>query len=116
MNLQTILYGQFTPPPAINIRRHTILYEGKNPPLPYKHKTPKPNTTDEFSNKMFELIQAHPGICVKEITETLKKAPSYIYRMRDILFEQNKIYGVRGKPIRRGGPVTTLLYARDHAG
>ena len=115
MNLQTILYGQFTPPPAVHVRRHSILHEPGKPYAGFIAKPPKPNQTEEFCDKMFDLIKAHPGICLKELNQTLKKAPSYLYRIRNELIEQGRVYGVRGKPPRRGGPVTTLLYARDYA-
>lgn len=113
MNLQTILYGQFTPPPAINIRRHTILHGSDRPYVGFVAKPPKQSELEELCAKMLDLVKAHPGICLKELNQTLNKASSYMYRVRNTLIEQGKVYGVRGRSPRRGGPTTTLLYAKE---
>jgi hypothetical protein len=115
MNLQTILYGQFTPPLASNVRRHSILHDPNRPYVGFVAKPPKPSELDDFCDRMFDLVKAHPGICLKELNQTLNKAPSFLYKIRNRLIEQGRVYGVRGKPPRRGGPVTTLLYVRDYA-
>lgn len=111
--LQTLLYGQFTPPLASKIRRHTILQEGNKPLPQFVPKAPRPNEQNVTADAMYEFIKANPGVCVSELKDMLNRAPSYIYRVRDILFDQNKIYGVRGKPKRHGGPKTTLFYVKD---
>lgn len=113
MMLQTILFGQFTPPPVGKIHRHTILQEGNKPIPRYVPKTPRPNEQMQSAEQMLEFIQENPGACARDIQDHLGRAVSYIYRIRDILISQNKIYGVRGKPIKRGGPKTTLFYAKD---
>ena len=113
MNLQTILYGQFTPPPVGKVRRHTILQDSSKPLPRYVPKTPRPNEQLKSAEKMLRFIRKNPGACARDIQEHLSRAISYVYRIRDILISQNKIYGVRGKPIKRGGPKTTLFYAKD---
>jgi hypothetical protein len=109
--LQTILYGQFTPPLVSKSRRHCILQDGHVPR--YVPKTARPNETLENAARMLALIENSPGMCVKELQEVMKHAPSYMYQLRDILFDQNKIYGVKGKPLKRGGPKSLLLYPKD---
>ena len=117
MDLQTILYGQFTPPPVVAVRRHSCWAE---PGKAYKNYTPPKKyayAVEDYQNmtsyKMIKLIEERPGICVKELCTELGRVPSYIYRIRDILLEQKKIITVRGKPPRRGGPVTSLFYIKE---
>lgn len=111
--LQTLLYGQFTPPLASKIRRHTILQEGNKPLPQFVPKAPRKNEQVQSADKMYEYIKENPGACTKDVQAYLGKAISYTYRIRDILINQNKIYGVRGKPKRHGGPKTTLFYVKD---
>ena len=111
--LQALLYGQFTPPLASKVRRHSILQEGSKPIPRYVPKTPRPNEQVQTAMVMYQTIEENPGVCIKELQDMLKRAPSYLYRLRDILIDQNKIYGVRGKPLRRGGPKTTLFYVKE---
>lgn len=115
--LQNILFGQFTPPLVSKTRRHTILYAGGPQGKPYKPPKVKPNEMLLAADKFYEIIKQHPGICCNEAAAMLKKSPSRVYPLRDILFDQNRIVGVRGKPQRRGGPKTTLFYVKEqHAG
>ena len=113
MNLQTILFGQYTPPLASKIHRHFILESGKNPPKRYEPKPSKPNLRMQEADRMYEYIAENPGCCMKEISEAMGRAISYIYRIRDILDDQGRITSVRGKPLRRGGPKTSLFYVKD---
>jgi hypothetical protein len=62
---------------------------------------------------MYEALKAEPGLCCKGVAEKLKKDVSYIYKLRDILLEQGRIDTVRGKPIKRGGAKTTLMYVKE---
>lgn len=113
MNLQTILFGQFTPPLGGKIRRHFIMEGGKNPPKRYEPPPHKPNLQQQEAERMYEYIAENPGCCVKDISEHLGRVLSYVYRLRDILDEQGRITSVRGKPIKRGGPKTSLFYVKD---
>lgn len=113
MNLQTILFGQFTPPLASKVLRHSILQEGNKPLKPYEPPAHKPNLRMQEAERMYEFIAENPGCCVKDISEALGRAVSYVYRIRDILDEQGRITSVRGKPIKRGGPKTSLFYVKD---
>lgn len=115
MNLHTVLFGQFTAPPVKRTIRHRILQEGSKPLPRYVAKPAKPNQMEEFADKMFELVKHYPGICSVELSEKLGKHISYIYKLRDTLFGRGSIEGIKGKPLRRGGPMTTLFYVRDHA-
>ena len=113
MNLQTILYGQFTPPLGGKVRRHFILQEKGKPLKPYEPPPAKPNLQQECADQMYTYIEENPGCCVKEIQQHMSRTISYVYKLRDILMDQSRITGVRGKPIRRGGPKTTLFYVKD---
>lgn len=114
-NLQTILYGRFTPPPITRTVKHTILHTGKKPPPRYVAPPSKPNYLLMDADRAFTYIKANPGACCKDIAESLGRHISYTYRIRDMLNEQGRITSVRGKPIKRGGPKTTLFYVKDHA-
>lgn len=115
MNLQTILYGQFTPPLASRVIRHRVMTQWGEKHEPYKPKNKPQSNTFTHADTMFEIIQANPGICSVEIAERMGKSVTRIYLLRDILLDQNRIDCIKGKPQRRGGPMTTLYYVKTHA-
>lgn len=112
MNLQTILYGEFTPPKTYTTRRHTILCYNGREPKPYVPPPVKPNLQLERAEILLELIKQYPGMSVVEAAEKLGNGVAYVYTLRDILISQGAIDCVRGRSIRRGGPKTTLFYAK----
>ena len=113
MTLTEILYGRFTPPPTCGKTiRHSVMARNGRMPKPYTAPPPRANQLLEESEKAFEYIKVNPGSCCKDLSEALGKHISYTYRLRDILLEQGRVETVRGKPIKRGGPKTTLFYAR----
>lgn len=114
MNLQTILYGEFTPPLEVTTRKHRIMYDGKGytPYTPSAYVPPKPNLQRDTTAKLLKLIGEHPGICTNELSEMTGRAKSYVYRMLIEMRELNMVVAVRGKPPRRGGPMTTLYYLK----
>ena len=113
MNLQTILYGQFTPPLASRVIRHRVMTQKGEKHEPYKPKNKPRDNAYMYAEEVYEIIKAHPGICGAEIAEKLGKSVTRIYRLRDILYDQDRIEGVKGKPQRRGGPLTTLYYVKE---
>ena len=114
MNLTEIFYGRFTPPPSVDKTiRHSIMAHNGKMPKPYTVPPAKPNQQLEYADKMFEYVEANPGSSCRDVAEGLGKDVSYIYRLRDILLDQSRLDTVRGKPIKRGGAKTTLMYARD---
>ena len=113
MNLQTILYGSFTPPLASRVIRHRVMTHKGEKYEPYKPKHKPQNNAYMYADEVYEVIKANPGICSIEIAEKLGKSVTRIYRLRDILYDQDRIEGVKGKPQRRGGPMTTLYYVKE---
>lgn len=113
MNLTELFYGRFTPPLQYTTRRHTILCYNGRVPKPYQAPPPKPNQQLEYADKLYEALKNEPGMCCKTAAERLGKDVSYVYKLRDILLDQGRIDTVRGKPIKRGGAKTTLMYVKE---
>ena len=113
MNLQTILFGQFTPPLGGKVRRHTILQDGNKPMKSYEPRVERPTQQQYLIDQLTKLVNQHPGICTNELSEMVGKAKSYMYRMLILMREEGMVKAVRGKPPRRGGPTTTLFYPKD---
>ena len=113
MNLQTILFGQFTPPLAKKVTRHFILQEKGKPLKQYEPPPVKPSLQETTITQLAGIIRDHPGICTNELTEMTGRAKSYLYRMMLVMQERGMVNAVRGKPPRRGGPKTTLFYSKD---
>ena len=113
MKLQTILFGQFTPPTATKVRRHFILQEKDKPLKRYEPLPAKPNLQEATITQLADIIKTHPGICTNELATMTGRAKSYLYRMLLTMQERGMVNAVRGKPPRRGGPKTTLFYAKD---
>ena len=111
--LQTILYGQFTPPQLYTTRRHFVMCHNGREPKPYTAPPAKPNQQLEYADKMYEYLKLNPGASCRDVAVGLGKDVSYAYTLRDILLDQGRIDTVRGKPIKRGGAKTTLMYAKE---
>ena len=116
MNLQTILYGQFTPPLVATTRKHRIMQDGK-PYVPftpnYSRIGPKPNQQKETIEKLEVLVRENPGIDIKELSVMTGRAKSYVYRMLLEMKSCGTVRSVRGKSSRHDGPKTTLFYIKD---
>lgn len=119
--LQTLLYGQFTPPLVSKVHRHNLLqcegkplprYDGKTAPR-YICKHPIPEAQLQSAQNMYQYIKKNPGVTTRALQQELKLSTSYTYRLRDILISQNKIYGVRGKPRQMGGLTGMAFYVKD---
>ena len=112
MNLQTILYGQFTPPPVIDSRKYSMWSNGANP---YPGYTPPVNRDTKYKTITPRIIQAltdNPGASRGDLAKILNITTSYLYRAIDFLLEGGLIYGKKGKPIK-GGYQTTVYYVKD---
>lgn len=111
MTLQEILFGTFTPPKVQGTRRNRTEWSR----CIKRYEEPKPivKPIDENSKKALEIIRDCPGISPMELAAKLNKHISYAYKIRDALLEKNSIVCSRGRPPRRGGPVTTLLFAKE---
>ena len=103
MNLHTVLFGQFTPPLVAKTTRHRLICkESKSGWTP-----PTPNQQVEYAEKMYDYIKRNPGAHCKDIASAIKKADSYMYRIRAILLDQKRIKEVKG------AGRSTYLYVRE---
>ena len=97
MNGITILtemyYGQFTPPLVKRTIRHRITDQA----TPRNHRSPNPSQQNEWANKMYDYIKAHPGTCCNDVAKVFKKDKAYMYRIRAILLDQGRIDQVKGQ-------------------
>lgn len=111
MTLQQILFGEFVPPPVSKTRHFRI--SGLSTGERYSAPPPKVSRKSETIEKVFAVVKANPGITSKEVATILGNDASYIYGLKDVLIEEKRIYGVRGKSPKRGGPVTIRLYVKE---
>lgn len=114
MTLQQILFGEFKAPPITNTRH--IRISGWERCARYKALPAKPNLKAETTEKMFTLIKERPGITCQEVAKELGRNIAYIYEIRAILLDTNRIEAVRQKRASGGGLSFSALYVkeRDH--
>lgn len=111
MTLQEILFGTFTPPKVQSTRHNRTDWAR----CIKRYEEPKKivKSIDAQSQIALNVIRMNPGISPIELAAKLKKHISYVYKVRDALLEQNAIVCTRGRPPKRGGQVTTLIYAKE---
>lgn len=111
MTLQEILFGTFIPPKVQSTRRNRTDWAR----CAKRYEEPKKIIKSIYAQSQIalDIIRINPGISSTELAAKLNKHISYVYKVRDTLLEQNAIVCSRGRPPRRGGPVTTLIYAKE---
>ena len=112
MILQTILYGQFQPPPVMDSRKYSMWSNGANP---YPGYTPPVNRDTKYkaiTQKITKALTDSPGLTRKELTEATGATSSYLHRAVDFLLEGEIIRGVKGVP-RSGGYQSMIYFLKE---
>ena len=117
MNLTELFYGQFTPPLASSIRRHTILgkeddkYKTSNVPK-IKYRVSQADSK-ENAELLYKIVSEYPGLTSQDYMRMMGvKHNQTLYTWRDILLSQDRITCIKETPAKRGGPRAFLFYVK----
>lgn len=109
MNLQTILFGDFVPPPVVSTRVISISGFGdckryKPPKGSDKVKPAKPAYA-----AVHKALSKKPRATTAELAKMIRKSDSYTHRILGELKDMGKVGSVLG-PKTKGGGNTCVLY------
>lgn len=106
LSLQTILFGEWQPPPPelITTRQHKMLWNGKTRPAPYVEPV-KRTYASATEDKVFACIKANPGLTITQITAETGIAKTGVRTMLSRLKNDMAIRLERGEKRPSGGGV-----------
>lgn len=108
MNLQTILYGDFVPPPVANTRVvfKSGFYGGKS------YVEPKTRQTQEkpMYAAVRQLLAKKPRLNINQVSEELGKSFSYTYSILMELKEKKEVGCAPGQKPKKGGNIPVVFF------